>query len=127
MLVAVSCIWPLPLGTDTVFESGPLPDWTHSRLAASPEPLPLLARAATTQAISPIATTIRAPRGGRSSGGSVILGSPVTARQYWNPGRIRQADDTSARFGGTTSVTVKATRAEAAEARPRAVNVHGGR
>ena len=45
-------------------ESAPSALCTHSRLAASPSPLPVLARAATTQATSPTAITIRAPRGG---------------------------------------------------------------
>ena len=63
---------------------------THSRFAASPSPLPVLARAATTQATRPTATTIRAPRGA-PSGGRLSWGGVATARQYWNQARIRGA------------------------------------
>src|SRR3954471_15807557 len=89
MLVSVSCISPLPPGRGTALESGPFADCTHSRLAASPSPLPVLARAATRQATSPIAITTRAPRGGRESSAEVPWGAALTARQYWNRSRNR--------------------------------------
>src|SRR5215207_1898487 len=90
MLVSVSCIVPLPPGTGTDLESAPSALCTHSRLAASPSPLPVLASAAITQATSPTAITIRAPRGGRPASAGPWEAS-ATARQYWNSAPIRLA------------------------------------
>ena len=65
---SVSCIWLASSpGTGTFFESGRFWNSIHGSWAASPARSSLASAAAATVASSPIAITIRAPRGGRLS------------------------------------------------------------
>src|SRR6187200_3296478 len=126
MWVSVSHSSPSPPGTAAGSESAAVPAWTHSSCAASPSPLPVPARAATRQAISPTAMTARAPRGGRSSRFSGGGEAAFTARQYWNRGRIRRSGDTYARFGGRfLFVPPTSSAMSRAKLKPRTVEVHG--
>ena len=117
---------PCRRGRRPVFESGPSFDCTHSRFAASPSPLPVLASAATRQASEAdrdddqgAARRARGPAG-RCLGG--VVHSATVLESVTDSPRC----DTSTGLRGTFSpVAGKVTRLSMAEREPRTVDVHG--